>query len=88
MGPTAVAVHWCWMGSPETDEASIPMDNRELDELENPATWKDDEGTVYPPVQQPRAVVSVRLTPQEVERLEHEASALGLVYRSSSGMPH
>jgi len=54
------------------------MDNRELDELENPATWKDDEGMVYSPVQQPRAVVSVRLTPQEVERLEHEASALGL----------
>lgn len=54
------------------------MDERELNELEDPATWEDDEGTVYPPVQNPRAVVAVRLTPQEVERLERAATAQGL----------
>ena len=55
------------------------MDDHDLNELEDPATWEDDEGTLHPPVQHPKAVVAVRLTLQEVARLEHEATALGML---------
>ena len=56
----------------------MPDIDHDLDELKDPATWDDDEGTIHSPVQNPSAVVSVRLTPKDVERLEHEAAALGL----------
>jgi len=54
------------------------MNEHDFAELEDPATWEDDEGAVHPPVQNPYAVVSVRLTLQVLERVEQAATAHGL----------
>lgn len=54
------------------------MDDHDLKELEDPATWSDDEGYILPPARNPGAVVSVRFSLDEFVRLGQRASDQGL----------
>lgn len=54
------------------------MDDQELLELQDPATWADDEGEVRPPVAEPRAVVAVNFTADDFEQVARAARRRGL----------
>jgi len=76
------------MGSPETDEASIPMDNRELDELKDPATWEDDEGRCIRPYSSLAPSFRCGSHRKKWNASSTKRRHSDFVYRSSSGMPH
>jgi hypothetical protein len=54
------------------------MEERELAELEDPATWDDESAEVLPPAEDPRVVVPIRFTPEEFARVARFARASGL----------
>jgi predicted DNA binding CopG/RHH family protein len=53
-------------------------EDHDFDELEDPATWSDDEGVVHPGNKNTRPIVSLRLTHQELAQIEREATKRGL----------
>lgn len=56
----------------------MAMEEHDFDELEDPATWSDDEGVVHPGNKNTRPVVSPRLTHQELAQIERDATKRGL----------
>ena len=54
------------------------MDERTLNEPRDPGQWDDQAAEVRPPVNNPRAVVSVAFTREDFNRVSQHARALGM----------
>jgi hypothetical protein len=53
------------------------MDEREIEELQDPETWDDETAEVLPPATEPRVVVPVSFTPEEFARVARFAREQG-----------
>ena len=54
------------------------MSDQELNELESPENWSDDEGEVRPGLKTQRAVVSVAFSRQDLEQVSEYALRQGM----------
>jgi hypothetical protein len=54
------------------------MDEREVQELENPENWDFENRQRHEAVKKPRAVVSVAFSREDFERIEEQAERLGI----------
>jgi hypothetical protein len=54
------------------------MDERELQELQDPVTWEADTDDRRPPVKSPRAVVSVAFSRDDLEQVASAARESGM----------